>query len=242
MAEETTIQFLDRREKELLAQIAALRGQLGPKEAELVQVQRAKAALTSSAPGLLSGTLPALNNPGVLTGYADAFEPFLGGSTEIGNANALWGGLAALARKSYAEMTIKELVVQCLLDAFPDGATAAEIRKFIRDGYAKEIEPSSLRPQMHRLRADGVLAHNDQTDIWNLDSTRRRLYTMYNHASSRAAMKELQDDTLADEARRTIAGGGVPTNEIPNDNGLYHGDGDPPAAGGSGMLTRRKFR
>lgn len=35
MAEETTAQFLGRRERELIAQVAALKGQLAPKEAEL---------------------------------------------------------------------------------------------------------------------------------------------------------------------------------------------------------------
>jgi hypothetical protein len=62
---------------------------------------------------------------------------------------------------------------------------------------------------MHRLKADGVLTHNDSAEIWDLDSTKRRLYSMYNHPSSRAAMKELQDDPVSPSAKQTIAGGGT---------------------------------
>lgn len=68
----------------------------------------------------------------------------------------------------YAHMTIKQMVVQALLDHFPKGASAAEIREYIRDGYGREVDPSSLRPQMHRLKAAGVLLHYAADDVWNL--------------------------------------------------------------------------
>jgi hypothetical protein len=36
-------------------------------------------------------------------------------------------------------MTIKELVIQALIDHFPKGGTMMEIRDFIRLGYGKTI-------------------------------------------------------------------------------------------------------
>jgi hypothetical protein len=52
MAEETTRQFINRRKRELTFQIPASRGQLGSKEEELAELNRAEAALTvaGSAP------------------------------------------------------------------------------------------------------------------------------------------------------------------------------------------------
>ena len=61
-------------------------------------------------------------------------------------------------------MTIKKLVIQALLDHLKMGANAALMRDFIRDAYGRKIEPSSLRPQLHRLKADGVLTHDSSTD------------------------------------------------------------------------------
>jgi hypothetical protein len=47
--------------------------------------------------------------------------------------------------------TIKEMVIQALLDRFPKGALLADIRDFIQDAYGRDLLPSSLRTQMHRL-------------------------------------------------------------------------------------------
>src|SRR5205807_5350620 len=88
----------------------------------------------------------------------------------------------------YQTMTQKELVVQAILDNFKNGGTAAEIRDFIRDAYGIVIAPSSLRPQMHRLKADGVLTHDPSTDTWNLVPDKRVGYALYDHPTSRAAM------------------------------------------------------
>jgi hypothetical protein len=62
---------------------------------------------------------------------------------------------------------------------------------------------------MHRLKADGILTQ--QVENWNLDPHKRQLYAMYDHPTSRAAMKELQDETLSSAAKQTIAGGANPT-------------------------------
>ena len=196
MAEETTTQFLYRRHRELLAQISALKGQLEPKEAELMQIAQTLKML---------GLLEPPPNP---TNYTDAFRPFLAAGNYLEQHAAsdqmMRENLAKLDEikvgyAQYLKMTIKELVIQALLDHFPEGATITLIREFIREGYGRAIEQSSLRPQMHRLKADGVLIFRPENETWNLDQRKRGLYAMYNHPTSRAAMKELQDDEISDQ-------------------------------------------
>jgi hypothetical protein len=53
-----------------------------------------------------------------------------------------------------------------------------------------------MRPQMHRLKADGILGQDALTDTWDFQDSKRRQYTMYDHPSSRAAMEELKDDEI----------------------------------------------
>jgi hypothetical protein len=202
---ETLTQFLDRRERELTARASALRGQLDPVEAELVQVRKMRELIG------VSSTISA--SVGVAAGAAEA--------SGEGVANRPWGGsgvayprqglqgaflTSATAEEMafYLNKTIKELIVQALLDHFPDGGTATQIRDFIRDAYARAIAPSSLRPQMHRLRTDRVLTHDPSTDLWNLTPEKRKHYTLYNHPSS----EKMRGELLADEPSepQTFAG------------------------------------
>jgi hypothetical protein len=90
--------------------------------------------------------------------------------------------------------TIKELAIQSLLDRFKKGATLTEIRDFIRDAYHRQIGPSSLRTQMHRLKESGVLVQDSATDTWDFANGKRSLYARYDHPSSRRVMRELRDD------------------------------------------------
>ena len=94
----------------------------------------------------------------------------------------------------YQNKTLKELTIQALIDNFPDGATIAAIREFILDAYGRPLALASLRTQMHRLKADSILEFDPSSEIWNLDARKRVLYGMYDHPTSRAAMRELQDD------------------------------------------------
>jgi hypothetical protein len=219
MAEETTAQFLYRRRKELTAQIAALRGQLIPKEAELAEITQIEASrtiaggnqLTSGSFGFGSG-LDVLASPNALA-VASALSQFAAPTNALtgltGNA-AVDLGLVKQADHVplvYRGMTIKEVVIQALLDHFPKGGTAADIRDFIRDAYGRVIEPSSLRPQMHRLKADDVLKHDPSTDTWDFANPRKRqLLAMYDHPTSRKAMRELQDDDVSEGMPRTKLG------------------------------------
>jgi hypothetical protein len=184
LREETTNQFLDRRERELTAQISALNGQIAPKEAELLQVRRVKAALKLDADlskSLSGETEPTANHPVVSFDYDAALTNVIGGRS----------------MPPYHTMTIKELVIQALLDHFPLGAAAALIREFIRDAYSRGIEPSSLRAQMHRLKADKILQHDAAKDIWDFATGKRALYDTYRQVPK--ATPELRDNNPEDD-------------------------------------------
>jgi hypothetical protein len=198
MAEETTAEFLRKRQRELASQISALKGQLAPKEAELAQINQMM-MLLEAPPNLLLTPLPQQNSNAPVN-YYDALKPFLPADNEqlapIYRTEGLQLPRSPSTTRSYEQMTIKELVIQALLDHFPTGTNLALLRDFIRDAYRRTIEPSSLRPQMHRLKADRVLFHDPASDLWNLDPRKRALYRMYDHPTSRAAMKELQDEPM----------------------------------------------
>jgi hypothetical protein len=195
---ETLAQFLERRKQELLAQISAIEGQLEPKKAELAQIEK------------ITGLIAAARGAGLADLASDTIigvaPPASGGPSEgvVNRPLGVQPGPWPLSspppiNERFAAMTHKELVIQALLDHFPNGGTAAGIRDFIRDAYGRVIAPSSLRPQMHRLKAGNILEHTTSTDTWNLNLRKRQLYAMYDHPTSRRAMKELQDDPPTEE-------------------------------------------
>jgi hypothetical protein len=173
---ETLFTFLNRREQQLTHQISALRGQIEAMENELAYVKKAKAATAISAS--LNQQLP----------------------DDVIRSTAIVGPIPEEVAQRFAAMTIKQLVVRALLDNFPNGATSGRLRDFIRDAYGRAIEASSLRPQLHRLKADGVINtyHPGASDHWSLNPEKRRQYTLYDHPSSQAARTELQKDEAPD--------------------------------------------
>jgi hypothetical protein len=185
MAEENTDQFLSRRQRELIGRIAALRGQLSPLETELEKVTRMRALLAEEP----SGIAPPVTINALPSGVSNAA---VGGALGL---DQFTSQPPFVAMQKYEAMTIKELVVQALLDSFPHAATTAQLREFISNGYGREIEQSSLRPQLHRLKADSILFF-DSNERWNLNPEKGRLYSRYNHPTSRAAMPELKDDPV----------------------------------------------
>lgn len=228
MAEETTQQFLARRKKELLAQISALKGQLAPKEAELAQITKFEASqmFTETPIGVPYEDGNALAALSTSTAIFDALGPdktnalvraseamkltsssisaalaessksvTLAGSAMSEAISQAMGNTASLR---FAHMTIKQMIVQALLDHFPKGATAADIREYIRDGYGRTVDPSSLRPQMHRLKSNAVLVHDSQRDVWDLSKLVRKNLA-FPHA--RRGLSELKDEPIgvADE-------------------------------------------
>src|SRR5262249_20764006 len=156
--------------------VVALRGQLGPIEAELIKVQRMRAVLAEE-----------IKPPG------DPLAKVLASQTIAGRAPSI--AAVAASENPYATRTIKDLVVQALLDAFPYGATTIEMRDFIRTGYGRTIDPSSLRTQLHRMKAAGIVGQDASNDNWNFRDGKRQLYSMYDHPTSRRGMQELQDES-----------------------------------------------
>jgi hypothetical protein len=307
--DETTFDFLRRRRRELIAQVSALKGQLGPKEIELAQIDRVLAVIEPPI-AASSNYLAQENDDGVAKNFATAPPPFLetpGNLSELAErakkafatlspelveqlrsamstgtmekmkemtsipleaisaAEKAMGSLAgqieklgnampmatvekmremtsvpletiaaakravegftvipletiaaatkaieslvvqhSVSESKFAHMTIKELVIQAILDHFPEGGRTANIREFIREGYGRDIEAASLRPQMHRLKAEGILFFRPENETWNINPQKRRIYMRYNHPSSRKEMSELQD-----EPPDQIAQGGV---------------------------------
>src|SRR5581483_3144835 len=198
MTEETAHNFLQRRRRELEAHISALKGQLAPKEAELAQIDKMLAA-APPPPQAVSGlaAYQQRNSNALVQGdYLSALRPFLKESDKLDErvksslesmlpaetVEQVRSALQSVALyipvdAKYARMTIKELVIQALIDHFPKGGKATEIRDFIRSGYGRDIDAASLRPQMHRLKADHVLTQ--EGEVWNLNQQRRRLYAQY---------------------------------------------------------------
>lgn len=176
MTEETTEQFLARRENELTNRLNALRGQLIPLETELAKVRRMRT--------LLGGEEPQVSALAKVFAAAPTYS--------LPNSNPI--DTQGSAETAYASRTIKDLAIQALIDGFPNGATATELREFMRTGYFRTVDPGSLRTQLHRLKAAGVLGQEQSNDTWNFRDGQRALYLRFNHPSSRKNDVKLQDD------------------------------------------------
>jgi hypothetical protein len=186
MADESLREFLERRERELVQQIAGIKAQLEPREAELDQIRRLKITVDAASESTLSGvegvgssaasiavsrTNPAPTQAATATvAPADAAKetPKV---TIKGIADGIYALDAGLRRASRAfaeaadrnpflefeHLTIKQLAVKALSEYFKDGATALQICEFIDNAYGRRVERSSLSPQLSRLHQDNVL-------------------------------------------------------------------------------------
>ncbi len=146
-----TRDFLERRRRELEQQLSALHGQMSAlrneieaKKSEIGEIDRAIAAI---------GPLTKVD---ISVGAVNI---------EVGSPVI---GTPELRSGRYDAMTIKELIVQALLDHFPEGGSSAEIREFIKNAYGREIEQSTLRPQLHRLKEGEAIEYDSQKDVWKL--------------------------------------------------------------------------
>jgi hypothetical protein len=152
--------FLERRERELIHQIAALKGEIEPRENELAHVQSAKRQINllgeNDAARFGKPSQVATEGAGAKERVAAAFETF------AQSMKALDSRLRGTAQ--FTRLTIKELILKALNDHFPKGATAIELLTFIRDAYARDIERSSLTPQLSRLRNEGLVDYIERGD------------------------------------------------------------------------------
>jgi hypothetical protein len=207
MTEETVEQFLRRRERELMARVSALRGQLAPVEAELAKVQRMRAVLPE--PNRPTNALASIINQNDSNipfpfNIAAAADPLISPPWNVDALAQLAANpsIASLTNpaSAYANRTIKDLIIQALLDGFTYGANAGDLRSFILAGYGRNVDPGSLRTQLHRLKASGILGQDAASDTWNFKDGKRAIYARYDHPTSRAAMTELQDENSDDDS------------------------------------------
>src|SRR6516225_4559692 len=138
--------FLDRRERELTHQVAALRGQIESKQRELADIQRVRATL---APPPSPPDTSSFDVAGDLVRAKHRPSVDLMQQTD----NAPISGVPP----SNEKLTIKSMIVTALTSHFQDGATPAELRTFIKDVFGREIDRTSMSPQLTRLREDGVV-------------------------------------------------------------------------------------
>lgn len=169
MAGKTIREFLKERERELAQQAVILRDHLAWVETELEEAHRIMDQL---------GPEPEKGSPPV-------YKAIQFGATQTGfefvkHAMQQEADIAAEprvvpapensvdARRPIEQMTIKDLVVSALKMRSPQGLKASELRSYIRQAYGREIESSSLRPQLARLKAEGRIEQNPLTDAWSL--------------------------------------------------------------------------
>src|ERR1700733_11788348 len=142
-------EYLERRETELAQQLSDLYRQLGPLEAELAEIRRAKASIGMTNP-LMPGGIGLAGLGGL-------------GATGIGNFNPS-ASENPLLPSPYANLTMKQLVVKALSEHFYHGATTRQLLEFFRDAWGRDVNRLSLSPQLTRLVQDGVIAKSGDND------------------------------------------------------------------------------
>jgi hypothetical protein len=153
-SEENVRDLLDRRERELMQQIdllqrelAALRKDLTPKEIELIEVRRAKAALGMTA----ESSFVDIASP------QQRFEnPSSNRKSELEDT---YHSLSVTIRDTpHHALKIKELLVLAFIEHFQmHGAAPADLKTQIQTSYGREIDPGSIRPNLARLREAGIV-------------------------------------------------------------------------------------
>jgi hypothetical protein len=150
---DTLAAYLKRKERELNAQIAALRSALAPKERELKEVHKAMQAV-----GLFEGPLRAFADDSgsekgaVRSSLKIAALPQTNSAFEIDSPLSLVTTAAAQALQS---LTIKQMILNALRDHFHNGASPTELRDYMHTVYGREVDRNSISPQLARLREQG---------------------------------------------------------------------------------------
>jgi hypothetical protein len=70
------------------------------------------------------------------------------------------------------------LLVRAFIDGFPQGATPGELVDYIPKAYGRRIESPSIRPNLMRLREEGVAMRNI-AGRWLLDPEAKNTITFY---------------------------------------------------------------
>ena len=147
--DDTLRTFLERRERELTHQIAAVRGELQSKEKELAEIRAVRATLATPAV-----SVPDTSTFDVAVNQIRAAEE---NRRAASVAHPMQQTESALIGAVPQKRTIKSMIVTALTSHFDDGATLAELRTFIKDVFGQEIDRTSISPQLARLREEGAV-------------------------------------------------------------------------------------
>jgi hypothetical protein len=147
--------FLERRERELIHQMSALRAEIQSKEKELAEIRAVRATLAPSVP------TPAVPPPVPHTTTFDVATNQIRAAEEnrrtASVAHPMQQTESVLIGGVPQKRTIKSMILAALISHFDDGATLAELRTFIKDVFSREIDRTSLSPQLARLREEGAV-------------------------------------------------------------------------------------
>jgi len=167
-------QFLSDRESRLVELIGRLRDQLTPLENELAEVRRASASIGMGAGTLTLGDAKPYHSPSAEALAAEAVDTWVESNTSDRQVKPLLANL----------YTIKQLVLTALDAHFKNGATTQQIREFIRDAYKRDIDRSSLTPQLSRLAQESSVQRDSDSEFWRITTQGRRLIRRYTHHTS----------------------------------------------------------
>jgi hypothetical protein len=156
---ETLRSFLERRERELTHQIAALRAQIESKQGELAEIQTVRATLAPAVPA------PPVPDTTTFDGAADLIRATAENRRAASVAHPMQQTESGLIGGGVPR-TIKTMVLSALTSHFDDGATLAELRTFIKDVFGREVDRTSISPQLARLREEGAVEQNGRK--WRL--------------------------------------------------------------------------
>jgi hypothetical protein len=158
--DDTLRSFLERRERELTHQVAALRAEMESKKNELAEIRAVRAALAPSVP-TPAVPAPAAPPPVPDTSTFDVAADQSRAAAENWRAasvgHPMQQGQSVLIGGVPQKRTIKSMILTALTSHFDDGATLAELRTFIKDVFGQDIDRTSISPQLARLREDGAV-------------------------------------------------------------------------------------
>jgi len=159
---ETLRSFLERRERELTHQVAALCGQIESKRAELAEIQRVRATLAPSPP-----------SPPDVSSFERAADDIRAAPNRPRvDLMQQTDNPPVAVPSSNEKLTIKSMILTALSSHYHDGATPAELRIFIKNVFRREIDRTSMSPQLARLREDGAVEQTDRK--WRLSERARQ--------------------------------------------------------------------
>jgi hypothetical protein len=132
---------LTRENREICEQIEPLRERLARNEVELLKVQRALVAA------------------GDTESSRETTKPESAAELDQ-RANSIRALAVTIRDTPVAALTIKALLVRALIERSDAGATPAELKEQIEASYGRVIDPGSIRPNLARLRDDGIVVRS----------------------------------------------------------------------------------